>query len=168
MIAVDGSEQADHAFEWYLKNSWQSNDYVYGVTCVEYEFGGMSILKQVGPLADHQALTETFREQHKQVEKLCADYTARLRTARVKGQVDYISGKKPGFAVVEFAGQVKADVIIMGTRGLGAIKRMVQGSVSSYVKQNAPCPVTVIPFKNPEQKKERKKSDAAEAEVQLM
>ena len=65
---------------------------------------------------------------------------------QTKGQWDYVSGKKPGPAVVEFADQVKADMIIMGTRGLGAIKRMVLGSVSTYVLQNAPCPVSVIPY----------------------
>ena len=65
---------------------------------------------------------------------------------QVKGQVDYISGKKPGPALVEFGEQVNADMIIMGTRGLGALKRMMLGSVSTFVLQNAQCPVSVIPF----------------------
>ena len=64
----------------------------------------------------------------------------------MKGQVDYISGKKPGPAIVEFAEQIKADMCIMGTRGLGAIKKFMLGSVSSYVLQNSAVPVSVIPF----------------------
>lgn len=150
LIALDGSEQSDHAFEWYMKNTRQPNDYVYGVTCVEYNFGGMSLIRRVGPLADTDALTKQFKEQHSEVEKRCADYTARLRSAGVKGQVDYISGKKPGPAIVEFGEQVKADMVIMGTRGLGAIKRMMLGSVSTFVLQNSHCPVSVVPFHKPE------------------
>ena len=42
------------------------------------------ILISVGPLADTQALQQSFQDQHKHVEKLCADYTAKLRTARVR------------------------------------------------------------------------------------
>lgn len=37
----------------------------------------------VGPLADPQALQDDFIAQHKVVEKLCSDYTAKLRSAGV-------------------------------------------------------------------------------------
>jgi len=37
----------------------------------------------VGPLADPQALQSEFMSQHAVVEKLCSDYTAKLRTVGV-------------------------------------------------------------------------------------
>ncbi|OQX67606.1 MAG: hypothetical protein B6A08_14490 [Sorangiineae bacterium NIC37A_2] len=37
------------------------------------------------------------------------------------------------------------DVIVVGSRGLGAFKRVLLGSVSSYVVHHAGRPVLVIP-----------------------
>jgi nucleotide-binding universal stress UspA family protein len=48
-----------------------------------------------------------------------------------------------GPALCEFARQVGADVIVVGSRGRGGIKRAFLGSVSDHVVRNAPCPVVV-------------------------
>lgn len=37
-----------------------------------------------------------------------------------------------------------ADVIVVGSRGRGAIRRALLGSVSTHVVNNAPCPVVVL------------------------
>jgi nucleotide-binding universal stress UspA family protein len=37
-----------------------------------------------------------------------------------------------------------SDVIVVGSRGRGAIRRALLGSVSTHVVNNAPCPVVVV------------------------
>jgi nucleotide-binding universal stress UspA family protein len=49
-----------------------------------------------------------------------------------------------GQAICQLAEDVAADVVVIGSRGHGAIRRALLGSVSFYVVQHAPCPVTVV------------------------
>ncbi len=50
---------------------------------------------------------------------------------------------EPGEAICALAGELPAQVIVLGTRGRGGIKRAVLGSVSDYVVRNSPCTVMV-------------------------
>lgn len=49
-----------------------------------------------------------------------------------------------GAALCRLAAERDADVVVIGSRGRGAIKRALLGSVSQYVTNNAPCPVVVV------------------------
>lgn len=46
--------------------------------------------------------------------------------------------------LIEAAKETGADLIIVGTRGLGGAKRALLGSVSTKVVHNAPCDVLVV------------------------
>lgn len=48
-----------------------------------------------------------------------------------------------GAALCDFAAEVSASVLVVGTRGRGGFKRALLGSVSDYVVRNAPCSVLV-------------------------
>ena len=50
---------------------------------------------------------------------------------------------KAGETIIVQAEHAEADMIVMGTRGLGKIRRTIMGSVSDYVVHNAPCTVVV-------------------------
>lgn len=49
----------------------------------------------------------------------------------------------PASVIVSFAKQNEIDLIVMGTRGLGAIKGALLGSVSQEVLQRAECSVFI-------------------------
>lgn len=51
---------------------------------------------------------------------------------------------EPGLAIVAAAEELDADAVVIGSRGRGAIKRALLGSVSTHVVHNAPCPVLVV------------------------
>lgn len=51
---------------------------------------------------------------------------------------------EPGVEVALFAEEVGATVVVVGSRGHGAIKRALLGSVSDHLVRHAPCPVLVV------------------------
>lgn len=50
----------------------------------------------------------------------------------------------PTDRVVQYAGENHVDLIVMGTRGRGAVEQMLLGSVAAGVVRRAPCPVLTV------------------------
>ena len=59
-----------------------------------------------------------------------------------------LSADSPSLAINLAAGEVDADLIVMGTRGLAGLKHAMLGSVAERVVRLAPCPVLTV--KHPE------------------
>jgi nucleotide-binding universal stress UspA family protein len=66
---------------------------------------------------------------------------AALTTARIDKRIEV--GDVAG-TVCRVAGEIGADVIVVGSHGRGAIERILLGSVSEQVVRHAPCPVLVV------------------------
>lgn len=60
-----------------------------------------------------------------------------------KVQVDLLQETSPGDQIVTYAIDNGCDLIVMGSRGLGALRGML-GSVSSFVLRNADVPVLIV------------------------
>ena len=50
--------------------------------------------------------------------------------------------------ICDLAKEKNADLIVMGSRGLNALRRTFLGSVSEYVLHHAHIPTTVVPAKH--------------------
>ena len=50
----------------------------------------------------------------------------------------------PRVEIVRQAEEWKADLVVVGARGLGTVKRLLLGSISDAVARHAPCPVLVV------------------------
>ncbi|XAR49692.1 hypothetical protein NMG60_11032963 [Bertholletia excelsa] len=46
--------------------------------------------------------------------------------------------------IIEAVDNIPLSCLVIGNRGLGKLRRAIMGSVSNYVVNNAPCPVTVV------------------------
>ena len=49
-------------------------------------------------------------------------------------------------AIVDYATQIEADLIVMGTHGRGAIGHLLMGSVAERVVRTAHCPVLTVHY----------------------
>ncbi len=87
-----------------------------------------------------------YYEEGTQDAKRAVDEAMKLAAAAgvsSRGEVIEASGSTVE-TIVDFAGREKVDLIVMGTRGLGGLKKLVLGSVSSGVVAHAPCSVLIV------------------------
>jgi len=75
-----------------------------------------------------------------QIEKQLQSYQEQLP---VKSDLELVTGD-PAQEIIRLANIYKADLIVIGSRGLTGMKRIVEGSVSSQVTEDAHCSVLVV------------------------
>jgi nucleotide-binding universal stress UspA family protein len=79
-------------------------------------------------------------EIYRQIEKQLQTYQSSLPCA---SEIEIVTGDPPE-ELIRLAHIYHADLIVIGSRGLTGLKRIIQGSVSSQVVESAPCSVFVI------------------------
>ena len=57
----------------------------------------------------------------------------------------YVTAGSPGQEIVKAAKRLRADLIVMGTRGFGGVRRLMIGSTTDYVLRHAATPVLALP-----------------------
>jgi nucleotide-binding universal stress UspA family protein len=85
-----------------------------------------------------QPESPTFSYFH--IEKQLQLYQEKLS---VRSELELVTGD-PAEEIIRLANIYKTDLIIIGSRGLMGMKRIVQGSVSSQVVEEANCSVLVV------------------------
>lgn len=69
-------------------------------------------------------------------------WNARITGGRVAGQ--HLREGRPAEEIIALAEELDADLVIVGSRRVGRVKRLITGSVSEGVVHRAPCPVLVV------------------------
>jgi nucleotide-binding universal stress UspA family protein len=84
------------------------------------------------------------RNARRQTDRLLADDDIRDLQAKAV----CVTNNTPASAIITYANECQADLIVMGTHGRGALSHMLLGSVAERVVRLAPCPVLAV--HNPE------------------
>lgn len=77
---------------------------------------------------------------YRHIEKQLQFYQASLPG---ESELEIVTGN-PAEEIIRLANIYQADLIVIGSRGLTGVKRILQGSVSSQVVEDAPCSVLVV------------------------
>jgi nucleotide-binding universal stress UspA family protein len=77
-------------------------------------------------------------------ERLLEGQAERARAAGGAVAGLHLREGRPAEEVTELAGELGVGLVVIGSRGLGPVKRLVMGSVSEGVVQIAPCPALVV------------------------
>ena len=138
LVALDGSEIAERVIET-LDDLVLSTDakvvlcHVFPTPELEMEL----------PADRPHGESPTFSYFH--IEKQLQSYQEKLL---VNTELELVTGD-PAEEIIRLANIYKTDLVIIGSRGLTGMKRIVQGSVSSQVVEEVHCSVLVVkPNKN--------------------
>jgi nucleotide-binding universal stress UspA family protein len=94
---------------------------------------------QVGPLPGvHQD------ELDRQAKGLLEAETERMKSSGTEVGGSHLRRGRADKEIVLLAEEEGADLIVMGSRGLGGIRQALMGSVSDSVVRHAHCPVMVV------------------------
>jgi nucleotide-binding universal stress UspA family protein len=140
LIAVDGSDQAVDAFNFYVTHIHQPDNKV-------LIFHGAEIPPQptneATVMCSSAMWDEMMEEQRKMTKLLEHKFADLMHAHNMAGRFQAILCARPGELIVEVAEKEHCTMIIIGSRGLGKLRRTIMGSVSHYVLHHAHCPVVI-------------------------
>ena len=133
LVALDSTPQSALVMDWVLQFKLTSETkfvLCHVVPLVE------SNLEQSGELPSKEAVEDHFRT----VEETLQSYQALLPNS---SKLEIMEGD-PSEEIIRLASIYAADLIVLGSRGLTGVNRILKGSVSSQVVSEAPCTVLVV------------------------
>jgi nucleotide-binding universal stress UspA family protein len=136
VVGVDGSDASLEALRYALRQAKLQGDRVRAVTAWHVPtiaYGGPG----VGPLVDlHSVFGEDAKAILDKALEAVANEAGDLEIERVVRE-----GRSASVLVEEAE---KADLLVVGSRGLGGFSELLLGSVSHECAQHASCPVVIV------------------------
>ena len=97
-----------------------------------------------GPQSVRDTVAKRFRKEH----KLLQDEAVQMEKLGLNVKALLVQGPSAE-TILREADNLKADLIIIGSHGHGAVYHLILGSVSQEVLRNAICPILIIPTHGP-------------------
>lgn len=88
-----------------------------------------------------KSYTEALEQE---AEELLGEQVELIREAGGSVTEAHLREGRPADQIAALAGELEADLVAVGSRGIGTVKRLVTGSVSEGIVHLAPCPVLVM------------------------
>jgi nucleotide-binding universal stress UspA family protein len=133
VVGVDGSEAAGEALRWAVAQAKLTGATVEAVYAWD---PGVLVSLGMPPMLDWKPLREAANERPKEIvrETVGGDTGVRIVTKTVMGHAADVLVKR----------SATADLLVVGSRGLGGLKGMVLGSVGHHCAAHSHCPVVIV------------------------
>ncbi|AGY60692.1 universal stress protein [Gloeobacter kilaueensis] len=145
LVAIDGSPASEHALARAIDIARPSGASLLLLTVAEVDSGAFwpgvlptgEPVYQGPPLVELEEVARAVGEAAlEKARKLCEQAELACET-----RLEFGHARE---TICEVAEKEKPDVLVIGSRGLGGMQRLMLGSVSDYVLHHAHCPVLVV------------------------
>ena len=140
VVAFDGSHDGEKAIEAACSLAKQFGSEV--VVAHAYSMPALTYAGLPGMQPTNFPDIEELSKQ--QGRKVLADGVRIAKECGTTARGELLESTSTVEALVEFAKEEKADLIVVGTRGMTGFKKLVMGSVSSGIVSHATCHVLVV------------------------
>ena len=139
LLATDGSEEAALAAQSAADLAARTASELHVTYVGKALQGGFVAGVDVGPVPPgyQEALD-------KEAKELLQAQLERMREAGASVTEAHLMSGRADEEIILLAEQVGADLVVVGSRGLGGVRRALMGSVSDSVVRHAHCPVLVV------------------------
>ena len=136
LVPVDFSDHSARALESAMSLARAFGAELHLLHCYQINVGAISPYGIVLP--------ESFeRDVRQAAQTRLAEWRDKVSAEGIKVE-EHITPQFPSEAIVQKAGEISADLIVMGTRGLTGLKHVLLGSVAERTLRLAPCPVLTV------------------------
>jgi nucleotide-binding universal stress UspA family protein len=144
-MAVDDSEHARNAFEWFLSNLWRADDLIVLVHCPEApKLPTFTLKSGLAPPVDEWK--RILDEMNAKARKLEEDFEGTCALKKLKFKMRTEAMKNIGEGILRIAEEETADVIVCGAK-MATGKNAYKGTTCDYIMRNSATPVVIIPLK---------------------
>jgi len=133
LVAVDGSEFTDTIVDQAISMGRICNSVIVAISVIPFFSDYISSAAQLE------------EELSKNTRKLLEKVKGRIEKENIECETLVRIDEQPHEPIVQEARKRNVDLIVMGTRGMTGLKRVLMGSVAQKVIGHAPCPVMVVP-----------------------
>ncbi len=97
----------------------------------------------INQLAINAALSHAILDAVKKAGQTILTRAENMVPSEIESE-NFLETGAPAAVILEFEEKLNADLIVMGSRGLGLVKGVLLGSVSQYITERAKCPVLIV------------------------
>ena len=131
LVAVDGSDNASRALD-------------VAVGLCQAMSAQLVVVHAVGLLEEQSMHEVSIDDRFAELEQLVQQWCSPARDAGLDPQIEVVPGS-PVPALLTTAERVRADVVVVGSRGIGGLGGRQLGSTSQGLVQESHVPVLVVP-----------------------
>jgi nucleotide-binding universal stress UspA family protein len=138
LVAIDFSPTSRRALRWALDHARHAPCHLHTVHVVERRW----------KLTDLRADLDTLRAELVDVHDAAVAELSPLvdddERARIGSLHEHVRLGDPAGEIVALAGELNADLVVVGSHGGEALRRFFTGTIANKVVRDAPCPVVVV------------------------